>query len=450
MRRILSSLIQSDFGDAHGNLEAVILEGDRLRPPRRSSSFAVHWWRDSTDAPFPWNRGQVIVQGAAAAGSIIQSDFRSGDHGNFEVVVPLFASDGTLELWHFWHDNSDMNLPWYPGARIATNVAGPGSIIQSDLGSGDHGNFEVVVPVGGSLVHFGHDNSDMNLPWRRRQNITDSARGWGSIIQSDIGIGAKKNFEVLVEECSQSVVAYWHPNQDENFPWIRHSVLIGEPYPPRVTGTRKIVQLIGEYDRQGWNGQGTPPFAFNRTESSFCIRGTDLGASFEHNNAILFLFGDTWRVGQTPQEKDLDAVAFSTDTDASNGLTLTFNPQPPFVPGIRQDTFNVPLDGVSWNGAMYVFFSTDHLQVDMQVEQGHRYTWDLMGRSVLARSTDGGNNFDLLYEFSRSKFINVSVESRRLDQQDAAALGMPEGTMVLWIWGADDIGRAMSIFQSCL
>ena len=270
MPRILKSLIQSNFGGDHGNFEAVILEGDRL----------VHWWHDNTDPALPWERGQVIVpQGVAAAGSIIQSDFRSGDHGNFEVVVPMFADDGTLELWHFWHDNSDVNLPWQRGQRIAANVAGPGVIIQSDFRSGDHGNFEV-----------------------------------------------------LAEECTQSVVAYWHPNQDVNLPWMRGNVLLGEPYPTRVTSARKVVQLAGEFDRQGWDGQGTPPFAFNRTESRFGIRGCDLGSSFEHRNRVYFLFGDTWRVNQTPAERDLDSIAFCTDTDPSTGLNLIFNNRPPLLP----------------------------------------------------------------------------------------------------------------------
>jgi hypothetical protein len=174
-------LIQSDFGGTHGNFEAVILQGKSL----------VHWWRDNSDPALPWKRGQIIVQeGAAAAGNIIQSDFGSGSHGNFEVVVPLFAADGTLELWHFWHDNSEVNLPWQRGQRIATKVAGPASIIQSDFRSGSHGNFEVVVPVVAAagtidLWHFWHDNSDVNLPWQRGQRIAANVNGPATIIQSD-------------------------------------------------------------------------------------------------------------------------------------------------------------------------------------------------------------------------------------------------------------------------
>jgi hypothetical protein len=208
---------------------------------------------------------------------------------------------------------------------------------------------------------------------------------------------------------------------------MRGPVVIGEPRPSRVTGATKVIQLTGEYDREGWDGQGTPPFAVNRTDSRFGIRGCDLGASFEHNGRLYFLFGDTWRVNQTPAEKDLDSVAFTTDTDPSLGVHLTFNSQPPLLPGIDQHGFNVPVDGTSWQGVMYVFFTTDHYQIDGN---------DLMGRSVLGRSIDGGNNFVYLGEFSRRKFVNVSVEQGTVDNRAASMLGLPIGTPVLWIWGS--------------
>ena len=100
-----------------------------------------------------------------------------------------------------------------------------------------------------------------------------------------------------------------------NLPWLRGAVILGEPYPALVAGARKIVQLTGEYDRESWNGSGTPPFAFNRTESQFGIRGCDLGASFESVEQIYFLFGDTWRVNQNPVQLNYDSIAFTTDTD---------------------------------------------------------------------------------------------------------------------------------------
>jgi hypothetical protein len=170
MPAVFDSLIQSDFRPGgHGNLEAVVLEGDRL----------VHWWRDDGVPGMPWRRGRVIIDGGAAwPGALIQSDFRSGEHGNFEVIAPVRVGD-RVELRHYWHDNSDVSLPWQPagGGPIATNVAGPASLIQSDFGSGDHGNFELVVPLtaaGGSevhLCHYWHDNSDVSLPWQPGQRI---------------------------------------------------------------------------------------------------------------------------------------------------------------------------------------------------------------------------------------------------------------------------------------
>jgi hypothetical protein len=48
----------------------------------------------------------------------------------------------------------------------------------------------------------------------------------------------------------------------------------------------------------------------------------------------------------TPKD-DLDAITFSTDANADDGLELTFLPRPPVAPGIPQDAFNVSLDGVS-------------------------------------------------------------------------------------------------------
>ena len=256
MGRVFQSLLQSDFGDGrHGNFEAVVLDGDRLD----------HWWRDNANGNV-WKRGQNIVPaGAAAPGSIVQSDFtHHGHHGNFEVVVPVFAPDSSMDLWHYYHDNSDTSLPWQRAQQIASNVASSGSIIQSDFGyehknfevvvplvegsqinlwhfwrenddtatpwhrgqriaigvtgpavfiqsdflSGDHGNFELVVPIGPSLIHFWRDNSDTSKPWQRGQMISDAATGWGCIIQSDFDQGGHGNFEVLVDECSQSLVSY--------------------------------------------------------------------------------------------------------------------------------------------------------------------------------------------------------------------------------------------------
>ena len=422
MPRIFQSLIQSDFGGGdHGNLEAVITEGDSL----------VHWWRDSDAPGLPWKRGQTIVAGGVPwAAALIQSDFGGGDHKNFEVLVPLRRPDGRVELWHFFHDNSDVDLPWQRGQRVSgdtDDVTGPAALIQSDFGGGDHKNFEALVPEVRRLAHYFHDNSDVNLPWQRGQTVTESLTGWASLIQGDFGSGEHENFEALVEECGESVIGYWHPNIDVNLPWLRDKPIIPRAPRVRLPDTRKIVQLTGEFDQQGWDGTGSPPPAHNRTRTKFGIRGTDLGSSFVHQEKTFFLFGDTWRVNQRPEDQDLDSIAFTADTNPDDGLDLVFLDRPPIIhPSVPQNGFNVPLDGLSVDETMFVYFSTDGYQAE-----GH----PLMGRSILTRSTNGGLDFDLLYEFSRDKFINVSVERTTLDPHDAEQVGA--GTRdVLCIWGS--------------
>ena len=109
-------------------------------------------------------------------------------------------------------------------------------------------------------------------------------------------------------------------------------------------------------------------FAHNRTESAFQIRGTDLGVSFPHRGRTYFLFGDTWRVNQPSDWENLDLVGYTTDPDPDDGLGLALFYTPPRITGgvnIKQDTFNVPLDGVSISpSSALVFFSTGATHVE--------------------------------------------------------------------------------------
>jgi hypothetical protein len=414
MPRLHVSLIQSDFGRGqHGNFEAVIVQGAQL----------WHWFRDNSRNDFgPWARGSRITgdqDTVAGPGCLIQSDYRTGPHGNFEVVVPLRQTNDTdksdtgeidtVELWHFYRNNSDPRQPWIRGTRVTAdhdNVAGPACLIQSGFGTGPHRNFEVVVPLrlnndAVELRHFYRDNSNVRLPWKKAQFITQSCAGAGAIIQSRFGTAGDGNFEVITDEHRDAVVHYWHPNFRMSEWWIRTDCFdMSTPHPLMAQRARKIAQLTGEFDREGWNGTGSPNFAANRTESRFGIIGTDLGSSFTHQGRLYFLFGDTWRVGHGRPNDDLDSIAFCTDKTADDGLELTFLPRPPTVLGIPQGGFNVPLDGVSWNGRMYVFFSTDCRQAGV---------YALMGRSIVARSDNNGLDFTLLHEVSRYKFINVST-----------------------------------------
>jgi hypothetical protein len=197
-----SCIIESDFRSGpHGNrnLEAVLFADGRLH----------HLFASDGD----WKPGQTLPGPASGPGSIIQSDFTSADHGNFEVVV----LEGN-ELVHYFHDNSDVSLPWRRAQTISTRATGPGCIIQSDFGGGDHGNFEVVVLEGNELVHYFHDNSDVSLPWRRAQTISTRATGPGCIIQSDFSGGDHSNFEVVAPTDGR-LQHFFHDNSDVSIPW---------------------------------------------------------------------------------------------------------------------------------------------------------------------------------------------------------------------------------------
>lgn len=154
--------------------------------------------------------------------------------------------------------------------------------------------------------------------------------------------------------------------------------------------TKKLCQLTGDFDRS----VGKP--TLSQTGKRFGVAATDLGSSFEHKGKLYFLFGDTWgRPG------DRDAFAWTKAADPAK-IVLEFPTaddgkwRPLTVPGIQQGAFEIPSGGISIDGVIYVVFTTDHSKEKT------------MGRSVLAESRDDGRSFQLLYELSRDKFINVS------------------------------------------
>ena len=155
--------------------------------------------------------------------------------------------------------------------------------------------------------------------------------------------------------------------------------------------TVKISQLVGDYDRERQTA------TLNVTDTRYHLWGTDLGVPFRHHGRTYLLFGDT--IGPPGG----DAIAYTTDTDPEDGLELTFVHdasgmyKPVQIPGVSQRDFEVPMEGVSVGGRMYIYHTTDH---------SNSVT---MGRSVVAASDDDGQTFEYLYDFSTQHFINVSV-----------------------------------------
>jgi hypothetical protein len=424
-----ASIIQSDFpNQSPCNFEVVALE---------EGNYLVHHWRDNTsNPPGLWQVGETISTKATGPGCIIQSDFKSRDrygveHGNFELVVP----EGNRLVWYQrrWDKSS-----WDFVGTISTKATGPGCIIKSDFKENPrlvNHNFEVVVPEGNNLVHYWHDNIDIRNPWNRAPEIVStSASGPGCIIKtnfktinidnnnkrsfptcqlgSNFTVGNEGNFDVVVQECSQSVTHYWRISSIR--PWERDFfIILSEPYYHPITHTRKIAQLTGDTDLS------TETQTMNQTGNKYKIYGTDLGSSFLHNEKIYFLFGDTRSsppCGQPPGDDLWDRIVYTSDPNPSDesGISLQYEGIP-VVNNICQQGSEIPVEGISFGEYIYVFFATD--------SDNARYSYST--RSVVARSNgsriiqdrekiDFGNP---LYTFSKisgnhgsGKFINVSIE----------------------------------------
>lgn len=160
--------------------------------------------------------------------------------------------------------------------------------------------------------------------------------------------------------------------------------------------TRKICQLTGQTDRS----TGRP--TLNATESRARFWGTDLGSSFQHDGKTVFLFGDTHAAAGLERRRDRDMLATSVDADPEDCLRLDFvtdadgGYRPLAVAGVDGGEFSVPTGGFSANGALYVALTTG------------KSADSPMARSVLAKSTNGGRDFQPLYELSGRHFINAA------------------------------------------
>lgn len=196
----------------------------------------------------------------------------------------------------------------------------------------------------------------------------------------------------------------------------------------KVLKVEKVSQVTGETDRERKKPTD------NQTETKFGLRGTDLGASFEHNGRLVFLFGDTHPTNGNTKDRpvDGDSIAFSSDRNPDDGLTLDFviaadgKYLAVQVPGLSLKGFEVPNGGFSANGYMHAYFTTDAQFPPQGVK---------MGRSVLLRSRDA-KKWELVYSWSTDKFINVSPVV--VDAADTPGLPIKKGKgVLLWASGAE-------------
>ncbi len=213
--------------------------------------------------------------------------------------------------------------------------------------------------------------------------------------------------------------------------------------------TKKICQLTGEYDYQLAAEAGVDPSempTLNRTFTNYGFHGTDLGASFEHNGKLWFLFGDTFSTetipfdpldgtsNSDPNPMAADATAFTTDDDPTDCVSLEFlthsnNPNVWMYPSFEID--GVQEEGISNGNSMYVWYS-----------QGNP------GTLYLARSDDNAQSFRTLYAVSTYRFIGASVDMI----PDLVVPGLEEvgATDWLFIFGIGPEYRGSDLFLAAV
>jgi hypothetical protein len=171
--------------------------------------------------------------------------------------------------------------------------------------------------------------------------------------------------------------------------------------------TVKVEQMIGEcdYTAQAKTGQCTP--TASRTLTRAKVLGTDLGASFESQGKLIFLFGDT--TGPTEYFAS-DTMASTISTNPDTGLVLDFftntDGTPYFlrVPGVRLGAAEVPHAGIRLENATYVAFNSG---VDINLADPNSKAY-----SVLTRFDESARRFTLLRTISSrpdGKFITTSL-----------------------------------------
>ena len=171
--------------------------------------------------------------------------------------------------------------------------------------------------------------------------------------------------------------------------------------------TRKVEQVIGD-----WEFETLQPTR-QKTETRFNLLHSDLGASFEHQGKLWFLFGDSDPESPGWDEYHDDAIAWTT-ADNVDAFRLEFlkdrrsgrgylNPRilgtvDGSDPELDVDlgTLNVPLDGLSDGQTMFVWFTTGGA-----------------ARSLVARSDDDGRSFRKVFDFGETHFIDLAVEAAR-------------------------------------
>jgi hypothetical protein len=145
----------------------------------------------------------------------------------------------------------------------------------------------------------------------------------------------------------------------------------------------------------------------SRDNGTVGMRGTDLGASFESEGRLYFLFGDTFAMGGGTHLDDSIAVTDARSADRFHMPSLSWAAgadgsfAPLRVPQASHSGMEVPVEGIRAAGRTYVFF----------VSGWHRdtrsYVHQVLGHFSADTMRTGRFVFDQVVETSR--FLNVSA-----------------------------------------
>jgi hypothetical protein len=398
--------ITSDYtANGHRNFEVMARKGNQL----------WHYWRLAGAAPDNWP-GELVTSGVTALGPgcLIQSDHQAGGHRNLEVV----AQKGS-ELWHHWHWSGMAAGPW-PGKAIISGVSAPGCLVTSDYTTSNIRNFEVLVQKGNALWHHWRWEGMTEDRWPGGV-VASPVTGAGCFLQSDFRSGQHANFELVVPAQVQEpgaaaineIVHYFRVQEPAGRPWQRGQTV---SFHGR---SEKVCQLTSDLD---WES-GLPTTA--RTQSRFGLGAADLGYPVEHQGRLMLLFGDSWptHVGHPgdefqPKDDSVGWIASRTAPTRSRCPDLVVNSEagPKFAPanvtgplGAMQGYFNVPSGGVSGGGGVTAFFWTNHCGEPTPLDVNppnplarpaptnkcpESEQRNSVGRGVMARSEDNGKTFN--------------------------------------------------------
>lgn len=406
-------------------------------------------------------------------GSLLESDDRPSAWAppraphRLEAAIGSRNPDGTLTIHHYFRGQRRPDNPWLRGDAISTAALGPASLVQRGRPGTDAHELVVTVPEADGLIGYAWPvNAARPLRWRRlgpvepppvgdrpRWDGPDDAREWGDGTVVAVATAATRLRNGWVQALVQVDGSLYHLHRQVRtggVRWLRHACLRLADHDPVADSRQpsaKIAQVSGERDSQ----PGGLLRTLSSSESRSGVRGTDLGVRVDHAGRTLLLFGDTHWAGR-PWLGTRDAVAEVADPDADlpevrfHGAPLRLRGGPLLPPRARTTMreYDVPLDGFSLDGELYVFHTSNHFR-DCQV----------MGRSVLARADPRGLRIDpaarrrpvglrYLAGFSDHRFVNVSVQRHgdelllwgsgayradeiRLARVDLAAPGVADG-----------------------